>query len=103
MEKIKQLISRINDEIEDSKNYAIMAIEIKHSDPPLSHVYYTLSTEEEKHQAMLHEQVVRIIEQYRKEKGEPPAPMMAVYKYLHKQSIENMEEAKRYQEIYRNM
>ena len=51
---------------------------------------------------MLHEQVVRIIDQYRKEHGEPPAPMMVVYDYLHRQAIDNMAEVRRYQEIYKN-
>lgn len=102
MKKIEQVVHRIEEEIEDAKNYAILAIEMKHSDPSLSHIYYTLSTEEEKHQEMLHEQVVRIIDKYRKEKGEPPAPMMAVYDYLHRKAIEKMAEVRRYQDVYKN-
>ena len=43
-----------------------------------------------------------MIEAYRKEHGEPPASMAAVYDYMHKRHIEKLEEAKRYQDIYRN-
>lgn len=102
MKIIEKLSDRINEEISDAKFYAKWAAEIKHEYPALSHVLYTISTHEEDHQAMLHEQVVKLIEQYRKEHGEPPAPMKAVYDYLHKQSMEKLAEVRRYQEIYKN-
>ena len=43
-----------------------------------------------------------IIEQYRKEHGEPPAAMMAVYEYEHRKMIEKVAEARRYQDVYKN-
>ena len=42
-----------------------------------------------------------MIEGYRKTHGEPPAAMMAVYEYVHKKHIERLEEARRYQEMYK--
>ena len=66
-------------------------------------MFYTLSTQEDSHQAALHAEVVKIIEQYRRSKGEPPANMLAVYDYLHKQAIENLAEARRYQDIYKSL
>jgi hypothetical protein len=51
---------------------------------------------------MLHNEVVKIIENHRKMHGEPPAAMMAVYEYLHKKHIDKLADAKRYQDIYRN-
>ena len=102
MKLIAKLVDRIEDEIGDVKFYAKFASEVKDTHPGIAHVLYTISTQEESHQAALHEQVVKIIEQYRKEHCEPPAAMMAVYEYEHRKMIEKMAEARRYQEIYRN-
>ena len=102
MKLIKELEELIEDEVHDVKKYAKMAVELKSDHPQLAQVLYTISTQEEGHQQMLHGEVVRIIEQYRREHGEPPAAMMAVYDYVHKKHIERMAEAKRYQEMYRS-
>ena len=45
--------------------------------------------------------VARIIAQYRKENGEPPTAMLAVYDYLHEKQIERAKEVKDYQAMYR--
>lgn len=102
MKLIKELEELIEDEVHDVKKYAKMAVELKADHPQLAQVLYTISAQEEGHQQMLHGEVVRIIEQYRKEHGEPPAAMMAVYDYVHKKHIERMADAKRYQEMYRS-
>jgi citrate synthase len=101
MKIIKTLEERIEDEIQDIKTYAKLAAEIKDEHPALSHALYAISTQEDNHQAMLHEQVVKLIEQYRRDHGDPPAAMMAVYDILHKRAIEKLAEARRYQEIYK--
>ena len=49
---------------------------------------------------ILHNQVVKIIEKYRKENGEPPASMLAVYDYLHEKFIEEAKEVKMMQQMY---
>lgn len=102
MKLIKELEELIEDEVSDIKKYAKMANEVREEHPQLAQVLYTISAQEEGHQQMLHGEVVRIIEQYRREHGEPPAAMMAVYDYVHKKHIDKLAEAKRYQEMYRN-
>jgi hypothetical protein len=98
---IQKLEEAIEDEIHDVKHYAKWATELKKDYPALAQVLYTISTQEDTHQAMLHGEVVKIIENYRKSNGEPPAAMMAVYDYLHKRSIEKLAEARRYQDVYK--
>jgi hypothetical protein len=102
MKLIKELEELIEDEIHDIKKYAKMAVELKPEHPQLAQVLYTISTQEDSHQQALHNEVVKIVEQHRKEHGEPPAAMMAVYDYLHKRHVEKLAEARRYQEMYRN-
>lgn len=102
MKIIKELEELIEDEIHDVKKYAKMAAAVKEDHPSLAQVLYTISTQEDAHQAAIHTEVVKIIEEYKRTKGEPPAAMMAVYEFMHKRHIENMAEARRYQDVYKN-
>lgn len=102
MKLISELEDRIEEEINDVKFYAKLAAKVKPDHPNLAHVLYTISTQEEAHQAALHGEVVKIIEDYRRTHGDPPAAMMAVYEHVHNKHIERLAEARRYQEIYKN-
>lgn len=101
MKLIKELEELIEEEIHDIKKYAMLAVEMKDDHPNLAQVFYNLSTQEDAHQAMLHSEVVKLIEEYRRNEGNPPAAMMAVYEYIHKRHIEKLAEARRYLDIYR--
>lgn len=103
MKLIKELEERIEEEICDVKHYAKMAIDLKEEHPGLANTLYTIATQEDTHQSMLHSEVVKIVQEYRKNHGEPPAAMMAVYEYLHKKHIDKLAEARRYLEIYKGM
>lgn len=102
MKLIQDLEELIEDEIHDVKKYAKMAAELKPEHPGLAQVLYTISTQEDAHQSAIHAEVVKIIDEHRRTKGEPPAAMLAVYDYLHKRHIENIAEARRFQEVYKN-
>ena len=102
MKIIKKLEELIEEEIEGIERYAKMAVELKAEHPSLAQVLYTISTQEDSHQAALHGEVVKLIEEHRRAHGEPPAPMMAVYDYLHKRHIEALAKARRYQDLYKN-
>ncbi len=103
MKIIKMLSEMINDEIDDAKKYAKLAVKYKEENPVLAQIFYGMSTDEYRHGAVvLHEKVSDIIKQYRKDHGEPPEAMLAVYNYLHEKHIEKANEAKMYQEQYKN-
>ena len=103
MKIIKELEELIEDEIHDVKKYAKMAAAVKEEYPALAQTLFAISTQEDAHQAALHAEVVKVIENYRKTKGEPPASMMAVYDFMHKRHVEKMAEARRFQEIYKTI
>lgn len=102
MKLIRELEELIEEEIHDIKKYAKMASELKAEHPTLAQVLYNISTQEDGHQTAIHNEVVKIITEYRRTHGEPPAAMMAVYDYLHKKSIEKLAEARMYQDVYKN-
>ena len=102
MKIIEKLSEKISEEIRDAKSYAQMALENQDQNPELSRVLYEISTEEMGHMSKLHAAVADIIEKYRRTNGEPPAAMLAVYDYLHKQQIAAAAEVKRLQEMYKD-
>lgn len=53
----------------------------------MSQVFYNLSIDNMDRIDKLHNQVVSIIKEYRNKEGEPPAPMMAIYNYMHERHI----------------
>ena len=102
MKLIKYLEDAIEEEIEGIKGYAKKAVELKDEHPELAQVLYNISVQEDSHQAALHKEVVKIIENHRRTHGEPPAAMMAVYEYVHQKHIDALAEARRYQDLYKN-
>ena len=94
MKIIQKLCDMIDEEIEDARKYAACYQEHRDFEPELSRTFSLLANEELNHMRMLHEQVVRIIGEFRKEKGDPPPEMMTIYEYVHKRQIEKVAEVK---------
>ena len=87
MKIIAKIVDFIDDELEGAENYAKCAIEYKSDHPKLAAKMNELAQVEMGHVKQLHSEVVRLIEDYRSTKGEPPKEMLAVYDYEHKKQI----------------
>lgn len=87
MKIIKCLAEKIEEELHDANEYIELAMKWKNDEPDTADLFYELSMEEMGHVDKLHEEVVELIEEYRKEHGEPPNDMMVLYDYLHEKHI----------------
>ena len=103
MQIIEKLSSMIDEEIEDAMKYAKCAIAHKEDNPVMADMFIRLAEEEMKHMMMLHNQVVLIIEDYKRKNGEPPETMKAVYDILHKRHIDRAAESKAAISLYKGV
>ena len=101
MKIIEKLSERIEEEICDAKSYTMMALETQEGYPDLSRTLYTIGLQEMEHMRMLHDSVAKLIEMYRREHGDPPEKMLAIYEYLHQKHIEKAADTKALQAMYK--
>ena len=101
MKIIKKLSEMISEEIADARKYAQCALNHKDDMKELADTFFQLSNEEMNHMSLLHKQVTKIIQDYRTKNGEPPAPMQAVYDYIHEKNMEAAAEVKALQALYK--
>ena len=88
MKKIEKLEKQIHEEYSDAEKYITCALLNKDEDEDLANLYYDLAGEEVKHADRLHNMVVKIIDEYKRKRGEPPEAMMVLYRILHERDIE---------------
>lgn len=103
MQIIEKLCEMIDEEISDAMKYAKCANTYKDENPSLADMFIRLSEEEMKHMMTLHNQVVTLIEDYKRKNGEPPEAMKLVYDILHKRHIDKAAEAKAAISLYKGV
>ena len=101
MKIIKCLSELIEGELIDADKYIELAMRWKTDEPDTADLFYELSTEEMGHVDKLHEEVAELIDEYRKEHGEPPKDMMVLYEYLHEKQIGTATQIKVKQAMYK--
>ena len=101
MKIIKCLSELIEEELHDSDKYIDLAMRWKADEPETADLFAQLSAEEMGHVDKLHQEVAELIEEYRKDNGEPPKEMMTLYEYLHEKHIANAMQIKIKQSMYK--
>lgn len=100
-----KVISDISNTIEELLSAAEQHIECaykkKEEFPSVAQAYYALSVSEMTNIMALHEQVVKLIDDYRKKNGDPPERMMGRYEYVHERMIERSNKIKILQELFK--
>jgi hypothetical protein len=90
MKLIKDYVDRIDEEIEDAKNYAEKYVEYKvKNDMARANKYKEMATDELKHASYEHEWAVHEIEQISKVYN-PPEGMMEKWEKSHKEYVERV-------------
>lgn len=102
MRIIQEISDKIEKEIDNAECYAKCALEKKEQWPSLAEIYYKLANERLTDIMVLHNQVTVIIEEYKKEKGEPPEAMKILYDILHKREIAKVAAVKGMLTLYKD-
>ena len=100
MEIIKSISQKIEAELEDAEKYIKCAYKVADEYPQLADTYYRLSLAEMEHVTMLHDNVVRIIEEI-KRTTEVPEAMQILYDYVHDRQIKWAAKIKSKQEQFK--
>lgn len=101
MKIIKCMVQDIECELDMAEDYAKKAIQYKVDYPDVAQGYISASSLHLDLMRNMHEKVVNLITAYRKEKGEPPAPMMAIYEYMHERFINKATAVRALHEMYK--
>ena len=100
MEVIKCLSEDIGNTLDIAEHDIKKAFKYKEQHPIAARAFYNKSVALMDTIKLSHDAVVALIEGYRKEKGEPPVSMMAVYDYIHERQISQAAMIKNLQDMY---
>jgi rubrerythrin len=101
MERLKLLFSLIDDELADSMKYGERAMHYKDTDPAMAELFYSLSLEEMKHKGMLHNQLVKEMNECIDNYPDKEESIKAVYDVLNEREVEWENSIKMYHSSYR--
>ena len=101
MKIIEVFSKKIEDTLNNAEDYIIKASEYREDFPDASKALYNMSESEMNNVTALHSAVSNLINNYRKEKGDPPESMLAIYKYLHQKHIDHATKIKTMQAMYK--
>ena len=101
MKVIRCISEKIEEELEDASSYIDLAMKWKTEEPETANLFYELSVEEMGHMEKLHQEVEDLINDYRKDHGDPPKEMMTLYEYLHEKHMKNATQIRIKQGMYK--
>lgn len=102
MKVIKCLSEDIEHELDLAEDYIKRAVKYQMDYPVAAKAYYNQSVNKMNVIKDLHDAVVSLINSYKTEKGEPPAPMMAIYDYMHERQMSQAAAIKNMQDLYKS-
>lgn len=101
MKDIEKVSDMIECEIEKANEYMKCAFYFKETRPQLADAIYKIAGNKINDMNLLHEQVVKIIEEYKEANGEPPESMKILYNILHRKHINNAAAVKGMMALYK--
>lgn len=101
MRIIKHLAEQIDHEVDCVIEYAKDALEYKQSYPQLADLYYKMANSQCDFVTQLHDQILRIVDNTKREKKEVPAFMLEKWEKKHVCLMKKMAEAKSYISLYK--
>ena len=101
MKIIQELTDMMLEELNDSCHYVKKALKLKDERPSLAQTFYNLSIDEMKHFDILHDETVKIINEYKASGEVVPEKMQGIYDYLHEKYIEKSHNVRLYMDQYK--
>lgn len=97
---IKDLEMFMDKKIKMARKTIEFAVKHKQDEPQIAKLFYDISVSEIQDMNAMHTEIANKIQIYRKEHGEPPAAMQAIYDWQHEKQIEEVAEIKAIQAMY---
>lgn len=94
MKMLTHLIDKADETMDEIEWYAEKAHHLKSENKPLADAYIKVAEMHITIYGILHDQMVNLIEKYKKEGNEPPREMMAIWSYEHEKLMKEFEQMK---------